>query len=222
MNATAWHLHASGRLAASPADSRDPPPRLELAHYAGYGPGVELLGTVDGRRVVELGCGPGRNLAHLVAHHGAIGVGVDAVPAQVDRAHGYYGHLRDITFTTADAVTYLATTGIIDICISVFGAIGFTAPEPLLRAITMRLRPGGRLVFSVPYQDDDADPQPIVEILSVADGCSVPIARWALTPERWAQVVQRAGLTLVDLHVVRGPRSVPDAKVCLVAVAVRP
>lgn len=109
VNLAAWQAHAQQRLAQDVPGPLTPPTRLELTQHPGHGPGPEIIGALLGCCVVELGCGPGHNLAHLVAHHGAVGVGVHAVPDQVKRARAHYGHLPGIDFIAADAATYLTT-----------------------------------------------------------------------------------------------------------------
>lgn len=67
-----WHAHALQRVAAGPAEPLTPPARMEWTPHRGYGPGAELLGAdLRGRHVLELGCGPGHNAAHLAHHKGA-------------------------------------------------------------------------------------------------------------------------------------------------------
>ena len=149
-----WQAHGLARLAVEPPGPAEVRDRMFFGRWPDTGPGAEILGELDGRRVVELGCGAGHHLAHLVDRHGAIGVGVDSAPAQIQRAMNKYGRLPGLAFTTADATTSLTQgTKPFDIALSVFGALSFTGPEPLLAAIRRRLAPGGLLVFSV--RDDD-------------------------------------------------------------------
>ena len=85
-NIAAWQAHAEQRLADGPPQPREPPTRMQWGQQPDLGPGAEILGALAGRRVLELGCGPSHNLAHLVRHHHSIGTGVDAAPAQILRA----------------------------------------------------------------------------------------------------------------------------------------
>lgn len=152
-----WQAHALARLVVEdpgPAPVRD---RMFWGRWPETGPGAEILGDLTGKRVIELGCGPGHHLAHLVDHHDAIGLGVDAAPAQITRAKNKYGHVPGITFAHAEATELLcsATTATFDVVMSVFGALSFTDPEPLLHAICRRLTPAGLLAFSV--RDDRLD-----------------------------------------------------------------
>jgi SAM-dependent methyltransferase len=151
-----WQAHALTRLVVEdpgPAPIRD---RMFWGRWPDIGPGAEILGDLTGRRIIEIGCGPGHNLAHLVAHHDAIGLGIDAAPAQIKRANNKYGHVPGIAFADAEATELLSVTdATFDIVMSVFGALSFTDPRPLLSAVCRRLTPTGVLAFSV--RDDRLD-----------------------------------------------------------------
>lgn len=126
-------------------------PRFEWTRQPGVGPLVAILGDLRGRIVVELGCGSGHNLAHLVTHHGARGIGVDHAAGKVSRARSLYGDLPDLDFVLDDAAAYLnaAEPGSVDVCLSVFGAFSFSEPHPLLAATARVLRPGGSLALTL-------------------------------------------------------------------------
>ena len=149
-----WYAHAAP--AHSRCSRRTPsphPPGWNGAPDAGIGPGAEILGRdLCGKRVLELGCGPGHNAAHLAKHHQARVTGVDLVGLQVRRARSHYGqhrrrHVRRRPRTAPPA----GHRREFDAIYSVFGAVGLVAPELLLAAISRRLKPGGVLAFSVPH-----------------------------------------------------------------------
>ncbi|HEY2578082.1 MAG TPA: class I SAM-dependent methyltransferase [Streptosporangiaceae bacterium] len=116
---------------------------------------MAILAPPAGATVIELGCGGGHNLAYLVAHCGAVGVGVDHDPAKIDRARAGYGHLPGIRFTLADAHRYFATAapGSADLVVSIFGAFSFTDPLPLLTESARVLRPAGLLAITLRADD---------------------------------------------------------------------
>ncbi|WP_242606848.1 class I SAM-dependent DNA methyltransferase [Protofrankia symbiont of Coriaria ruscifolia] len=146
INTAVWERHARARIAAGDLDTRPAIHRFRWTRTGVDDPGAELLGDIRGKRVVELGCGTGDNLAYLVDHRGARGVGIDAAPSQIRRARARWS---SPVFHCTDAALYLATCEPIDVCYSVFGAVGLCPPAPLLARIRDRLRPGGWLVFSV-------------------------------------------------------------------------
>jgi SAM-dependent methyltransferase len=131
------------------------PPRLEWTRQPGIGPGTAVLGPLVGRTVIELGCGSGHNLAHLVAAHRTIGIGIDHDPAKIGRARDLYGHLGDVVFILADAAAVLGAMprSAADLCLSIFGAFSFSPAGPLLRGAAHALRPGGRLAITLRADD---------------------------------------------------------------------
>ena len=75
------------------------------------------------------------------------GVGIDFVPAQIQRAKNNYGQLPGIAFVTGDATAFLLSGAEpFDLALSIFGALSFSDPDPLLSSIRRRLIPGGLLV----------------------------------------------------------------------------
>jgi SAM-dependent methyltransferase len=147
--------HPPPRRSGEPTARLTAPARFEWTRQPGIGPGAAILIPLAGATVIEIGCGGGHNLAHLVAHCGAIGIGVDHDPAKIDRARGGYGHLPGIHFVLTDARTYLkaATPGSADLVVSIFGAFSFTDPLPLLTDAARVLRPGGQLAITLRADD---------------------------------------------------------------------
>jgi len=132
--------------------------RLEWTRQPRTGPDAGILGPLTGRTVVELGCGSGHNLAHLVAIHHAVGIGIDRDPAKIRRASQLYGQLDQVRFVRDDAAAYLAALppSSADMCLSIFGAFSFTPAGPLLTAAASALRPGGLLALTL-RRDDHHD-----------------------------------------------------------------
>lgn len=132
------------------------PDRFEWTRGPGIGPGADVLGDLDGRTVAELGCGSGHNLAHLVAHRRANGIGIDHDPIKIERATRLYGHLPGIEFHLGDAAEKLSmlTQGSVDVCLSIFGALSFSDPGPILGAAARALRPEGLLALTLRADDD--------------------------------------------------------------------
>lgn len=131
------------------------PDRFEWTREPGIGPGLGVLGDLIGRTVVEVGCGSGHNLAHLVTHGRAIGVGIDHDPGKIERATRFYGHLPGIGFHLGDAAETLSTLtpGSVDVCLSIFGALSFADPGPILTAAARALRPEGLLALTLRADD---------------------------------------------------------------------
>ncbi|MFG3095572.1 class I SAM-dependent methyltransferase [Streptomyces sp. NPDC048202] len=203
--ASPWHTHALQRTAAGLAEPLAVTARLEWTTRPGQGPGAEILDPdLRGKRLLEIGCGPGHNAAHLATRQGAHVTGVDLVGLQVRRARCHYGRLNNLTFVAGHALRYLrASEEQFDAIYSVFGAVGLVAPELLLPAIARNLAPGRVLAFSVPHpqrggrvlSDDD---RPRRDFVSLPDRTRLPIARWEFTTARWERHLSRAGLRLTS------------------------
>jgi SAM-dependent methyltransferase len=113
---------------------------------------ARLLGEVEGRRVLELGCGAGQ-CGRWLSAQGAQAVGVDLSYRQLQ-------HSRRIDLDSgvalpvaqADAHALPFTDAAFDVVCSAFGALPFVADAGAVLAEARRvLRPGGRLVFSVSH-----------------------------------------------------------------------
>lgn len=204
-----WQTHARQRIAATTPEPKPAPHRMEWTQHRGHGPGAEILGDLRNRRVLELGCGAGHNLAHLAAHSGAKATGIDAASLQIHRARAHYGYLANAKFLAADALLHLhATQPPFDAIYSVFGAIGLTDPAQLLPAVAARLTNGGRLAFSVPHprrQSRHPTNRSRIECLTLPDGRSTPINRWELAEERWAQVLTSSGVLVAAAQDIFAP-----------------
>lgn len=115
--------------------------------YAGHGPGPELLG--DPRRVLEIGCGTGRALAHL-AERGIVAQGVDLSPVMVEKATTKW-HCTGAESVRSEVLEYLSGhEEAYDAVYSIFAAGWFTDPSRLFPLVRRRLGPGGVFVFSQP------------------------------------------------------------------------
>ncbi|MEU6605553.1 class I SAM-dependent methyltransferase [Streptomyces shenzhenensis] len=199
--ASPWHAHALQRTAAGLAEPLSVPARMEWTTRPGQGPGADVLGPdLRGRRLLELGCGPGHNAAYLATRYGAQVTGIDLVGLQVRRARSHYGRLNNLTFVAGHALHYLqASDEQFDAVYSVFGAIGLVAPELLLPAIAQRLKPGRTLAFSVPHPQRGGlrpatDDRPRRDYVTLPDRTRLPIARWDFDADRWERHIGRAGL----------------------------
>ncbi|WP_322754518.1 class I SAM-dependent methyltransferase [Frankia sp. Cas3] len=116
VNTAVWEQHARARIVAGDLDRRPAVHQFRWTRTSIDDPGPELLGDVRGKHVVELGCGTGDNLAYLVDHRGALGVGIDPAPSQIRRARARW---PSPVFHCTDAAPYLATCEPIDVCYSV-------------------------------------------------------------------------------------------------------
>ncbi|WP_405677882.1 class I SAM-dependent methyltransferase [Streptomyces sp. NBC_01511] len=207
-----WYAHAVQRLAAAPAHALTAPARMEWSTCPGLGPGAELLGRdLRGKHILELGCGPGHNVAHLAKHRQAHATGVDLIGLQVRRARSHYGHIAGATFAAGHALHHLqATSRTFDAIYSVFGAVGLVAPALLLATISRRLKPGGVLAFSVPHparagRHPSTDGRPREDYVTMPDRTRLPVARWEFGTRTWAAHLSRTGLRINSARELRHP-----------------
>lgn len=131
--------------------------RLPL-NVASYGPGVgteadfKLLGQLQGKRVIDLGCGGGQN-AIVFARQGAISIGVDISLQQLAFAKRLleqqdvkvefrHGNLSELAFQRADTV---------DMVFSAFAFHYVADLARVFRQVHRVLKPNSPFVFSIPH-----------------------------------------------------------------------
>ncbi|MCW2606228.1 MAG: Methyltransferase type 11 [Frankiales bacterium] len=175
---------------------------------------AHLLGDVDGRDVLEVGCGAAQGARWLAAR----GARVTAF----DVSHGMLVQARALDARTgvsvrtvqADAQRMPFRDGAFDLVASAFGGLPFVDDSPgLWREVARVLRPGGRAVFSTTHPTrwafpDDPGPAgltvrqsyfdrtPYVEVDDAGD--AVYVEHHRTLGDRVREIVG-AGLVLVDL-----------------------
>ena len=115
---------------------------------------IEMLELDPTRRILDVGCGPGRH-AHELARRGFTVHGIDISPRFVELARA--DAPDGATFEVADARIWHADEPfdvVISLCQGAFGLAdgpGSSGPDPdmaLLANVVASLRPGGRLALS--------------------------------------------------------------------------
>jgi SAM-dependent methyltransferase len=109
---------------------------------------VDLAGPLDGKTVVDVGCGTG-NAALLAAEGGATVTGIDPAQRLLDVASAEAARRGlDATFTVGEAASIPLPDASADVVLSVFGAI--FAPDPEAAAAEMaRVRaPQGSILLA--------------------------------------------------------------------------
>jgi len=181
---------------------------------------ARLLGEVEGRSVLEVGCGAGQ-CSRWLASEGAWPVGVDLAYAQLresrrlDAATG-----SAVAVAVAEATELPFTDACFDLACSSHGAVPFVADTAALhREVARVLRPGGRWVYSVTHPvrwcfADDPGPSGLVASESYwdrrayveqdDDGVATYVEHHRTLGDHVREVVA-AGLRLGDLVEPEGP-----------------
>ncbi|WP_426364429.1 class I SAM-dependent methyltransferase [Streptomyces sp. E-08] len=204
MDADAWDVWGAARPGRGATNAVGAATWFNWTQWPDHGPDEKILGDLSGARVLDLGCGSGGNLAHLVAR-GAHAVGVDISPVQVTKARERWPHL-DVRLWTAQEFLAAATDGF-EVVYSVFGAAWFTDPAGLLPLVHARLAPGGVYVFShnPPALEGCYGPQASQMQPPEKGAEPLYVKRWDYEPEAWAEILRTHGFTDVTAEVIAPP-----------------
>ena len=108
---------------------------------------VDLIGSLQGRRVLDVGCGDG-TLAVRLASLGAAVTGMDTDPRMLAAARVRAASARaDVTLVEADAIALPFADETFDIVVAVTVLCFVHDPSRVLHEAARVLRPGGRLLL---------------------------------------------------------------------------
>jgi SAM-dependent methyltransferase len=183
---------------------------------------AHLLGDVEGRRVLEIGCGAAQ-CARWLAGQGAQVVATYVSAGQLAQSRRIdSGAAAPVPLVQADAERLPLADASVDLACSAYGAVPFVADSlAVMTEVARVLRPGGRWVFSVTHPlrwalpDDPGrggltvtssyfDRTPYVEL--GPDG-EVAYAEHHRTLGDRVREISAAGLVLVDLVEPEWPES---------------
>ncbi|MFF6636479.1 class I SAM-dependent methyltransferase [Streptomyces althioticus] len=173
------------------------------------GPGYEVLGDLEGLRVLDLGCGTGRHAAHLARAYGSRADGVDASSTQIERARAHHPDVPGLRLFHADAVDHLRQAEPYDVIYSV-SAVHFFDPHRLFPALAGSLAPSGRLYFTVLHTNSEGhEPSstitPRPELLHLAGGGTLTLHMWVLAQNLWESLLIRHGLEVRGVTALGAP-----------------
>jgi ubiquinone/menaquinone biosynthesis C-methylase UbiE len=180
---------------------------------------VRALPDVDGKDVVELGCGTAYVSAWL-ARRGARVVGVDPTPAQLETARRMQStHELEFPLVEAPAEEVPLPDASFDLAVSEYGASIWADPYRWIPEAARLLRPGGELVFLVNgcvavlcFQETEVPPtnelrRPYFELhrLEWAEDPDDDSVNFALGYGDWIRLLRANDLEVLDLIEVRAP-----------------
>ncbi|MEU3732271.1 class I SAM-dependent methyltransferase [Streptomyces sp. NPDC033538] len=185
------------------------PSRIDWGFWPGIGPGAEVLGDLRGKRVLDVGSGPGHHAVHLARTYGAVVDGVDLSPTQHRRAMNDHGSEPGVRFLCADVADHLRRAEPYD---AAYGLRTFACVDPrrLLPALRYGLVEGAPLVFSALHTDGDAQgPSDEVtarpEFVRLRDEEPIPTRMWVLTPGLWETLLTEHGFTVEGYELLTAP-----------------
>jgi SAM-dependent methyltransferase len=152
MTATDLDLHASWeQIAAVRAE-----PATGEIKYGKHEPlesQLNLLGNLQGKRVLDLGCGAGGNCLAF-ARAGAEVAGVDFSTNQIEKARSLCAGLDSVRFHVSDLLQFTESQpeSSYDVVFSSFVLLYIDRLESLFAQIRRILRPGGVFVFSTKHR----------------------------------------------------------------------
>ncbi|MEU6772372.1 class I SAM-dependent methyltransferase [Streptomyces sp. NPDC046759] len=185
------------------------PDRIDWGFWPGVGPGTEVLGDIRGRRILDIGSGPGHHAVHLARAHGARVDGVDLSSTQHRRAVGDHGDEPGVRFVCADVAEHLRRTEPYEAACAL-RTLACIDPAHLLPALRNGLLPGAPLVFSALHTDADGQgPSGVVaprrEYIRLRDEEPIPTQMWCLSPQLWEDLLSAQGFEVEEVALLTGP-----------------
>jgi ADP-ribose pyrophosphatase YjhB (NUDIX family)/SAM-dependent methyltransferase len=207
LNAQAWSVYGQRQLARSYMPPL--PQQMNWAPWEGVGPGAEVLGDIAGRRVLDIGSGPGHHAVHLAQEHGAHVTGVERSPTQYERAASTHADVQRVEFVQGDVVDHLAGVDPFDAAYAI-GTLAFIDPYRVLPALREGLRPGAPLILSLLHTDlhgrgPSTAVEPREQMIQLRDHPPVPTQMWVLVPQLWQDLLTEHGFGVEAIDLLHHP-----------------
>ncbi|MBA6441560.1 class I SAM-dependent methyltransferase [Streptomyces sp. GMR22] len=205
LNAEAWTVYGQRQL--NHGYMPPVPERLEWAPWEGVGPGAEILGDVTGKRVLDIGSGPGHHAVHLARTHDAQVTAIELSLTQHQRAISAHAGTPGGHFVHGDVVDHLRTAQPFDAAYAI-GSLAFTDPHRSLPALRDGLRPGAPLILSLLHTDlhgrgPSTTVAPREQMLRLRDDPPLPTLMWVLAPRLWADLLTEHSFRVEAIDLLR-------------------
>ncbi|MFH9685484.1 bifunctional class I SAM-dependent methyltransferase/NUDIX hydrolase [Streptomyces sp. NPDC017413] len=206
-NTRAWQIYGRRQLARG--YTPPVPDRLGWTPWDGVGPGVEALGDVTGRRVLDIGSGAGHHAVHLAQAHGAHVTGIELSPTQHKRAVSAHAAADGVEFVQADVTEYLVSAEPFDAAYAI-GTLAFIDPHRSLPALRGGLCPGAPLILSLLHTDlhgrgPSTEVAPREQMIQLRDDPPLPTQMWVLTPRLWEDLLTEYGFRVETIDLLPHP-----------------
>jgi hypothetical protein len=98
---------------------------------------------------------------------------------------------------------------LIDVCLSIYGALWYADPTQMLPVIHNQLHPGGLLAFSVNGPRPGELPGRRVDNLTLTSGARLPVVHYSYDADAWRRLLDEHGFADVEVLPVVGPEGSP-------------
>jgi ubiquinone/menaquinone biosynthesis C-methylase UbiE len=170
---------------------------------------LNALGELNGREVLELGCGAGQFGLSLV-RQGARVTGIDNSAKQLEFARANVGDRMTLVHGSAEELPFADAS--FDVVCCDHGAVGFTDPRVVVPEVARVLRPGGRFAFSgltpiewITFDGETSTTALQRDYFGMGPEETDGIVEFMLTYGDWIRVFAGAGFAIRDLIEVRPP-----------------
>ncbi|MFJ3640505.1 bifunctional class I SAM-dependent methyltransferase/NUDIX hydrolase [Streptomyces sp. NPDC090108] len=207
INIHAWKTYGERQLAR--AFMPPVPDRMCWTLWEGVGPGIEILGDIAGRRVLDVGSGAGHHAVHLAQAYGAHVTAIELSASQHERAVSSHGDVQGVEFAHADVTEYLADAEPFDAAYAL-GTLAFIDPHRALPALRRGLHPGAPLILSLLHTDlhgrgPSTEVAPREQMILLRDDPPLPTQMWVLTPHLWEDLLTEYGFRVEATDLLHHP-----------------
>ncbi|RVU28078.1 class I SAM-dependent methyltransferase [Streptomyces antnestii] len=206
-NKEAWTLY--GRRQLDHGFLPPVPETIVWGPWNGVGPGTEVLGELTGKRVLDIGSGPGHHAVHLARNHGARVTAIEQSATQHERATTRFATEPGVRWVHGEVIEHLHAADPYEAAYAV-GSLAYVDPHELLPALRDGLTPHAPLIFSVIHTDlhgrgPSTGVEPREQQVLLRDEPPIPVEMWVLTPHLWEDLLTAYGFRVEEVQLLTAP-----------------